>query len=250
MAEVKADCSNVKLWISYAQAAECVNSFMVCFSYNYKKAMGQPAVHFENRNYNHAREPLPPPPAPHSSHPRPSSDLYLTPVEVGAMYEEVQKPNGIATHMFKDTGSYHSSPSATLTTQSDEMLGACGGMPATDLDDASTPLVSTAEGAAFLGQSEESLHSMSGSLTQKISNVHNDYVDMNGSPVVPPRGSHDAEPAPKLEDGKGLKSKDSGSSNGSDGMVTHKESKQPLDPGYSNLTTSQDRCENLYEHLP
>ena len=226
---------------------------MVCFSYNYKKAMGQPAVHFENRSYNDTRQPLPPPPAPHVSHPRPSSSsgLYLTPVEVGAMYEEVQKPNGVATHLVRDTGSYQGSQS-TILTQSDEVLGACGGMPAAVLDDATIPLVSAAEGAAFLGQSEESLHSMSGSLTQKTSNVHNDYVDMNGSPVVPPRGSHEAEPLkePKFEEGKEMNSKDNAFiGNGGDGKVTHKESRQPLDPNYSNLTTSQDCCENLYEHL-
>lgn len=227
----------------------------LCFSYNYKKAVGQPAVHFENRSYDHDREPLPPPPAPHVSHPRPSSDTYLTPMEMGPMYEEVQKPNGTAAHLLQGTSSGPGSLSAAPT-QRDEVLGACGGAPALDPDDSTTPLVSASEGAALLGQSEESLHSMSGSLTQKSSSAHNDYVDMNGSPVVPPRGCREPEPVPvpKLEEeeeGRGSDSKDKGvGGNSSDGVVGHKGSKQPPVSDYSNMTTSQDRCENFYEHLP
>ncbi|KAK7111512.1 uncharacterized protein [Littorina saxatilis] len=232
--------------------------------YKYKNASRQPAVHFDNRtNYtNHAnREPMPPPPAPHASHashPRPVSDMYLTPLDVGAIpyYEEVQRPNGKASLLQKDSEAHQGLLSATPTGSNEMLLGACGGASPFDLDSTtsdSTPLVSgTSEGTLFLGQSAESLHSMSGSLTIKSSNVNNDYVDMNGSPMVTNRCSRETEPSSKPKGEQELVPKSNvDSSKGVDGnTAVTGEGKPNPGPDYGNLTTSQtERSENIYLRL-
>ncbi|XP_076455714.1 uncharacterized protein LOC143290256 [Babylonia areolata] len=254
--------------------------------YNYKKAMAHPTVHFENRNYNHAHggsghcSPQPPPPAPHSFHratappipprpldsrlpcplpdsyavphrpspfipPRPASEMYLTPLQIGGsgLYEEINVPRNAA-HM------NHGLDAASL--HGVGVLGASGGQYPLEPDDsATTPLIS--------GQSEESLQSMSGSLTMKTSSIHNDYVDMNGAPVVPARMTRGPEAPPKTDEGKeldpeGKKSDPEGSipnDSSSDMAAFQGEGKHAVLPHhYSNLmTTSQERCENLYAQL-
>ena len=257
---------------------------MAGFRYNYKKAMAQPAVLFENRNYNHTHhQPQPPPPAPHSFHaaapppvpPRPSetcmpfyssanrsphvplfphlghscpTDLYLTPLDTGDLYEEVRAPGDVGFHHVATASSQPSAPALN-----EGVLGACGGASQEDLDNISTaPLIPASEGAALWGQSQESLHSMSGSLTMKTSSIHNDYVDMNGSPVVPARCRNQEESAAKST-GQDEQWKPGASLSGGDGSDEHpgqEAGKQAFGPNYSNLmTTSQERCENLYAQL-
>ncbi|KAL8558386.1 hypothetical protein ACOMHN_019795 [Nucella lapillus] len=284
--------------------------------YNYKKAIAQPTVHFENRNYNHAHSgsgsgsgsasisrhastplPLPPPPAPHTfhrtavppvpprplptqlphlqasaaartptapyvPHSRPVSDLYLTPVEiggggggygVGGIYEEVQLPrSSVASRA-------HTSNLTHTPARSVDALGATGGME--HEDSATVPLISAS--GALWGQSEESLHSMSGSLTMKTSSIHNDYVDMNGALVLPtrtPANNTHAGTSSKMNEGLDLepqseesdpKDEISRKDVGSDGTALEGgEGKQTYNP-YSNLlmTASQERGENLYAQL-
>lgn len=192
-----------------------------------RKFRQEPVVNFQNRTYSshaHDREPLPPPPAPHHvAHPRPSSSLYLTPLEDAPLYEEVQKPNGFVTQG-KTTNNFQGTPSLPPAC-SDSHLGACGDAMLDELDDSEAPLMWNKAG------SQDDL--MKGPM---VASVHNDYVDMNGSPV-PSRTSQNAE-----EDGaQGItKPSEEGT----------QEAKQPLVNHYSNLSSPHDKSENVYERLP
>lgn len=136
------------------------------------------AVHFNNRTYR-LRQPLPPPPAPHYPQPRPLNNMYLTPTEAStSMYEEIQPQH--TNHIFDLQHTDFNSCQGVTSTILQEEFGACG--EAMELDNPKTPLVS-AEEKAF-AMSYESLDSMKGSPDVKADNIHNDYVDMNGQPVM------------------------------------------------------------------
>lgn len=196
-----------------------------------RKFREEPVVNFENRTYS---EPLPPPPAPHHVvWPRPSSNLYLTPLEAAPLYEEVQKPIYVGLPP-KDCNGFQGAPPLPPPYRSEESLGACGGVGA---DDPRTPLM--------CGRgSEESLDSGKGGRCAKVVSLHNEYVDMNGSPVSS-RSSHTSNG----RDGSCASDGGDYSLPDKPDTLTLEESKPLVVGDYSNLSPNRAK-ENVYEKLP
>ena len=257
-----------------------------------KKALvNQPVAVFEIRNSNsYSRDHMPLPPQPHHSHPvqamSSSDNLYLTPMEVreNVDYAEIKQAsnngyasvmtNGVTAHLLKNCVSGNSSLMSSPAGSQEALMGACGGVEHDDTASASIPLVSAQQETTLsISQSEESLLDMSGSLVMKTSTtVHNDYVDMNGSPVAPSKSAHDLHPdkttylhpiktleqsSEQSSQCKASLSHNKGSSQSSSNASQPKESSQAEGKScegeesvdYSNLMSASQRSENIYEPL-